>query len=129
MFLIHAVEGGHIPAFEYLPAGAITPKVGMAMVQSGGVLAMASGDAAPAYISMLESAQALEEGELMPVIRVTPEIVFETEASVSIASVKLGDKLTIATDGMRVTATPGGAAEVVAVDGTEAGSKVRVRFA
>ena len=25
-FLIHTVEGGRVPAWEYLPAGAITPR-------------------------------------------------------------------------------------------------------
>ena len=44
-------------------------------------------------------------------------------------SVKLGDKVTIYTDGLQVTATTtSGVAEVVGMDGTAAGSTVLVRF-
>jgi len=43
--------------------------------------------------------------------------------------VKPGNKVTIHTDGMQVTATTeGGVAEIVAMDGTAAGDKCRVRF-
>lgn len=34
-FLIQQVDGGRVPGIEYLPCGAITPKVGMALIQSG----------------------------------------------------------------------------------------------
>ena len=52
-FLIQQVDGGRIPGIEYLPAGAITPKVGMALTQTGGNLAVASGTTTPTYISMV----------------------------------------------------------------------------
>ena len=42
---------------------------------------------------------------------------------------KLGDKVTLHTDGLQVTATTAsGVAEVVGMDGTAAGDRVRVRF-
>lgn len=53
-FLIQQVDGGRIPGIEYLPAGAITPKVGMALTQTGGNLAVASGTTTPTYISMVQ---------------------------------------------------------------------------
>ena len=41
-FKIHKIDDGRIPGIEYLPCGAITPKVGMALVQSAGNLAIAT---------------------------------------------------------------------------------------
>ena len=35
-FLIQQVDGGRVPGIEYLPCGAITPRIGMALIQSGG---------------------------------------------------------------------------------------------
>ena len=51
-FKIHSIDDNRISGIEYLPCGAITPKVGMALVQSGGNLALATGTNAPTYISM-----------------------------------------------------------------------------
>ncbi len=130
MFLIHTTDDGRIPPFEYMPCSAIAPKIGQAMVpNASGQLALATGTTKPAYISVCERKDAVEAGTIIPVIRVGADIIFETTASAAIASVKPGNKLTIHTDGAQVTATTeGGIAEVVETDGTEAGSKVRVRF-
>ena len=131
-FLIHSIDDGHVPAWEYLPCGAITPKVGMALVQSSGNLAIATGTTAPAYISMVEKDAAVSAGTLIPVIRVSPDIIFETELSASGTSLKQGDKVTLhASNGMQFTATTtSGVAEVIDFpDGSQAsGARVRVRF-
>ena len=128
-FLIHSVEHGRVPAFEYLPCSAITPKVGMALVQSGGNLALASGATKPAYISMIEKETACAAGDIIPVIRVDEGIVFETESSAAFTNIKLGNKVTLASDGLRVTATTtDGMAEVVHIEDTASGGMVRVRF-
>ncbi len=128
-FLIHTVEGGRVPAWEYLPAGAITPQVGMALTQTSGNLALASGTTAPTYISMREETDKLTAGTIIPVIRVLDSIIFETTFSAAATSIKVGDKVTIHTDGLQVTATTtGGVAEVVWMEGTASGAKVRVRF-
>lgn len=128
-FLIHSVEDGHNLPIEYLPCGAITPVVGMALVQSGGYLAKATGTTAPAYMSMCQAKEALQEGEIIPVIRVTDDIVFETVLGEDGAALKQGDKVTLDAGGTGVTATTaGGVAEIVYMDGTDAGSMCRVRF-
>lgn len=128
-FYIHSVDDGRVPAIEYLPCGAITPKVGMALVQTGGNLAIASGAAKPAYISMCERETACAAGDVIPVIRVQPDVIFETTFSAAATAIKLGNKVTLHTDGLQVTATTtDGVAEVVGMDGTAAGSPVRVRF-
>lgn len=129
MFRIHSTNDGRVPPIEYLPAGAITPKVGMALVQSSGNLALASGTTVPTYISMCERETALTAGDLIPVIRVEDGMIFGTELSAAGTSLKLGTKVTIATDGLRVTATTtDGVAEIVAINGTAIGDEVLVRF-
>lgn len=129
-FKIHSIDGsGHIPGIEYLPCGAITPKIGMALVQSSGNLAIATGAVAPTYISMCEKESACTAGDIIPVIRVSHDMIFETESSAAFSSIKLGDKVTLAAGGLAVTATKtDGVAEVVYIDGTASGDMVRVRF-
>lgn len=131
MFLLHSTDDGRIPSLEYLPAGAITPKVGMALVQSSGNLAIATGTTKPTYISMVEKSSALTAGDIIPVFRIDPDMIFETSFSASAADIKLGQKVTLhASSGGQVTATTtSGVAEVVYMDGTASGSMCRVRFA
>lgn len=127
-FMIHSTDDGRVPATEYLPAGTITPKAGMALTQTGGLLVSAVGTTAPSYIAMCEREQTCEAGEDIPVIRVSGDVIFEATFSADADSVALGDKVTISADGLSVTATTGGPAEVVYIDGTEKGSMCRVRF-
>ena len=129
-FKIYKTDDGRIPGIEYLPCSAITPKVGMALVQSSGNLAIATGTTAPTYISMCEKDSACTAGDIIPVIRVSKDMVFETNFSAAATSVKLGNKVSLlASDGMSVTATTtDGVAEVVYMDGTASGAMCRVRF-
>lgn len=128
-FKVHSTDDGRVPGIEYLPCGAITPKVGMALTQTAGNLAIAAGGVKPTYISMCERETACAAGDVIPVMRVQPDMIFETEWSAAATAVKLGNKVTLATDGLKVTATTtDGVAEVVGIDGTAAGNTVRVRF-
>ena len=128
-FLIHSVDDNRVLGLEYLPVSAITPKVGMALVQTSGNLALASGTTAPTYISMCERKEACTAGDLIPVVRVQKDIIFGVPAQAAMTSVKLGDKVTIHTVVGQVTATTtSGVAEVVGMEDTAAGSTVLVRF-
>lgn len=131
MFLIHTVDGGHVPPYEYLPAAAIAPKIGMAMApNASGQLAVAGGGTAPKYICMQEKEEAVAAGTMIPVVRADAGVIFETTFSASASSVKVGSKVTLSADGLQVTGTTtDGVAEVVEMLGTTAGSTVRVRFA
>ena len=131
MFLLHSTDDGRIPSIEYLPCGAITPKVGMALTQSSGNLAIATGTTKPTYISMVDKAAACMAGDIIPVFRIDPDMIFETSFSASASDIKLGQKVTLhASSGAQVTATTtSGVAEVVYMDGTASGSMCRVRFA
>lgn len=131
-FLLHSIDGSaKISGIEYLPAGAITPKAGMALVQSSGKLAVCTGASAkPTYISMIEKSAACTSGDIIPVIRVLPDMIFETTLSASGTSLNLGDKVQVAS-GIQVNATTSnGVAEIVEFPtGSQAsGAKVRVRF-
>lgn len=133
MFLPHKNAAGNALPWETLPAGAITPKAGMALIQTGGNLKIATGTSAPTYISMCERDSACAEGELIPVIRVDHDTIYETTNSAAFSSVKKGDKVTLhESDGLQVTATTAsGVAEVVDFDAAaaaDAGGKVYVRF-
>jgi hypothetical protein len=129
-FIPYANEDGRAAPWEYLPCGAITPKLGMALVQSSGNLAIATGTAKPAYISMCEKSAAVSAGTVIPVIKVQPDQVFECTNSASLSGVAIGQKVTLhASNGMQVTGTTtSGVATVVAKDGDAAGSRVLVRF-
>lgn len=129
-FMIHTVDGGHVPGYEYLPVSAIVPKVGMAMqVNASGQLAAAAETAKPGYICMQTRNETATAGELIPVIRAEHEIIFETTFSAAASSVKVGSKVTLAADGLQVTGTTtDGIAEVVEMGGNAAGDWVRVRF-
>ena len=132
MFVPHKNAAGNVIPWEYLPAGAITPKAGMALVQSSGNLAVASGTTSPTYLSMMEKDSACTAGDIIPVIRVDHDTIYETTNQASFASIKRGDKVTLHTDGLQVTATKtSGIAEVVDFDdvaASGAGGKVWVRF-
>ena len=128
---IHSIDGGRVPGIEYLPCSAITPKVGMALIQnSDGNLAIATGVNGPKYISMCERETACAAGDIIPVIRVNEDMILETSFSAAATAVKLGAKVTLhASSGLQVTATTtNGVAEVVYMDGTASGSMCRVRF-
>lgn len=129
MFLNIKNDDGHVAPFEQYPCSAITPKNGMAMKLASGKLAKASGTDVPEFICVEEHDANVEADTMVTVVRVDHDTVYETELSAAGTNLKLGEKVTIATDGLRVTATTtDGVAEIVYIDGTAAGDKVHVRF-
>lgn len=129
-FIPYTRDTDQVQPYEYLPCSAMKPEVGMAMIMSSGNLAKCGVAVKPQYICMMEGKETVEAGTLIPVIRVKDDMVFETTASVAINAVKLGDKVTLASDAKQITATTtSGVAELVAIDGVVAGSTVKVRFA
>lgn len=127
-FIPYSYRDGQPEPWEYLQTSAIgTVTVGMALTLSNGKLAKATGTVRPDYISMYGGTAAA--GDTIPVIRVYEETIFETEFSAAAASAAAGGKHTIDTTGTMITATTtSGVAEVVSLNGTAAGDKVRVRF-
>lgn len=133
MFKLIKTDDGRVPPLEYLPCGAITPTDGMALLQSSGNLAIAAGTNKPTYISAVTKAAACTAGDIIPVFRVQPDMIFETTNSANFENVVKGDKVTLhASSGLQVTATEtNGVAEVIdfeAAAATATGKRVLVRI-
>jgi hypothetical protein len=130
-FIPYSNEEGRVTPWEYLPCGAIQPDIGTALVLSSGVLAIATGTTKPTHISMYHADSTLASGTIIPVIRVEPDEVFECTNSASLASVYVGQKVTLhASNGAQVTATTSsGVAEIVEkTAGSGTGNRTLVRF-
>lgn len=127
-FRVHTTEDGRNMPHTYLPAGGLKPEIGMALRLESGNLVPAKGAERPEYISMAERTTTCGEGETIPVIRAAEDVTWEAEASAEMTGVKTGDKVTISTDGMHITATKGGPAQVLGMEGTAVGDRIFVRF-
>ena len=87
-FLISQNNGGIVPGLEYLPAGAITPKIGMALVMTDGNLAACGATTRPQYICATAADEALDAGNGMQVTATTTSGVAEV---VSMDGTAIGD--------------------------------------
>lgn len=126
-FKPYAYRTGMADSWEYMQAGELgDAEPGMALVQEENYLQTVFGAGKPDYICMYRGN--VEEGDIIPVIRVHPDTRFATTFSVAADTVAVGQKLTIAAGGLEVTATEGGCFEVTEIRGTEAGDEVIGRF-
>lgn len=128
-FLIHSTGDHRVPVNKLLPCGAITPKVGMAMVLANGSLAIATGTTKPTHICMEEHQTAVAAGTLIHVHQVEPDITWGAPLTVAGTNLKEGQKVTISADGLGVTATTtDGVATIEKICGTNLDDIVLVRF-
>ena len=125
-FLPYKFDGSIRPqSIQYLPGSAFTPKVGMALKYNSGKLALCSGTTKPEYISLVEKSAALSAGDVIPVLRIHPDMIFAVPAQADASAVADGSKVTIHTDGLQVTATTtSGVAEIVGREGTGAAGDI-----
>ena len=79
---------------------------------------------------MCEKSAAVSAGDIIPVIAVQPDQIFECTNSASLADVNIGSKVTLhASNGLQITATTSsGVARLVAKDGDASGSRCLVKF-
>lgn len=127
-FLLQNMDVGQTPPIEYRQITAEEAVVlGEALVTaSTGLLTKCGATAKPEYIAVGPQ----DEKDVAPVVRVQDYQVWETQLSAAGTSLKLGNKVTLETDGLRVTATTAsGVAVIVDMEGTAVGDNVRVRFA
>lgn len=127
MFDLKKILNGrmNVPEPERHVAGAdIEP--GMALTLSAGKLTACTGAKAPTHISM----GIAKNGDLCPVCAVAHDQIYEVEVSAAPTSLTEGDKVTIGTDSMTVTATKtDGVATIVALNGAAAaGDKIMIKF-
>ena len=114
------------PPMEYLPVTTDeTYTVGEALVLASGAVTKCGATVAPAFIAA--GSEPVNGG--LPVWRVQKYMIFEVPLSAEGTAHKIGDKVTLHTDGLQVTATTtSGVAEIAAIDGTAIGDTVAVRF-
>ena len=129
-FKIKTLLTDSTPSLEYLAGTASEAfKAGEALVYSEtGTLTKASGAVTPEYICASEITLP-SGGGLVPVMRIKSDTLYEVPLSASGASLYCGNKVTIGSDGLTVTATVlNGTAEITAMDGTAVGDTVTVKF-
>ncbi len=116
--------------WEHLTAAAGTYKVGQLLSVTGGKLTAitAASTTTPPYVCMADATVA--DGELLPVVRVNEDAIYETTLSAAAASAKVGTKLEVSAGGLEADAAATGTFEVVTImEGTAKGDTVRGRFA
>ena len=127
MFYLAKIENGrmNVPEPEYLEAGAAIA-CGEALVLTDGKLAKCGATVAPKYIAMSEAAA----GAVVPVCRVESNQVYDVPVSAAPTALKVGDKVTLDSDALGVTATTtSGVATIVSLNGaTKAGDIITVRI-
>ena len=108
-------------AESYVPGEALS-------IGTGGTVTKCSGATKPAFIcqSKMENAAA---GDMVCVTLVHPQQILEVPLEASGASLKVGNKVTVGTDGLTVTATTAsGVFTITEILGTAIGDCVRGRF-
>lgn len=115
----------NVPEPERHVAG-VDIEPGMALTLSAGKLTACTGAKAPTHISM----GIAKSGALCPVCAVAHDQLYDVPLSAAPTSLTEGDKVTIGTDSMTVTATKtDGVATIVALNGAAAiGDKIMIKF-
>ena len=127
-FKLYQMDTGITPPIDYVPATANEVfTVGEALVMKAGAASKCGATTKPTFVCVGPA----ENGNV-PVMQVQDYMVFGTTLSAAPAegaTIKPGDKLTLSTDAMQVTATTtSGVATVVAIEGQTVDSVVHVRF-
>lgn len=129
MFLLSRMLVGNTPPIVYMqPTDSESYQVGEALKLASGKVTLCSGAVAPSHVCV----GPIDDNGVVPCVEVQKYMEFETTLGVAptdSATVGVGDKVTLHTDGMQVTATKtSGVAEVTGIDGQTVGSRVTVKF-
>ena len=119
-------NGNNFPIIELKPATAGTYEVGDALVYSTGKVATASGANKPAFICATSVVAA--SGDKIAVNPVYAGQTWKTTFSADGSALKAGAKVTISSDGKKVTATTTNGVATLAEDGGATGASVLVKF-
>lgn len=129
MFMLSRMLVGNTPPIVYMqPTDSENYQVGEALKLASGKVTLCSGAVAPSHVCV----GPVDDNGVVPCVEVQKYMEFETTLGVAptdSATVGVGDKVTLHTDGMQVTATKtSGVAEVTGIDGQTVGSRVTVKF-
>ena len=108
-----------------------TYKVGETLkTSSDGKLTKASGTDVPEYVCSADYVAPASNAGDLPVTEINGGQIYRVPLQAAGTSLKVGDKVTIHTDGLQVTATTtSGVAEIVKIEGTAVGNYVQVHLA
>ena len=107
-----------------------TFKVGETLKLADGTLTKCTGTVAPKYVCLADYVAPSSNAAKIPVVEVNAGQLYRVPLQASGSSLKVGDKVTIHTDGLQVTATTtNGVAEIIKIEGTAVGDKVIVHLA
>lgn len=128
-FQLYSTDDGHVPAWEYLPCEAITPKVGLCLAFDTTSEQLQVSEK-PEYICMREEAAAVDAGTLIPAIRVTKDIVFASSLDAANEALTVGSLVDVDATGLLVDAdsSTDDVFQLTYMDGTATGAAVRGRF-
>lgn len=121
-------DNGAVLPWEYMPAAAATYKAGQLLTVRGGKVTALTADSAttPPYLCMADVTVATA-GDPIPVTRVSRDWIYESELKEAMNAAEPGAKASVAAAGVSVASTAG-TFELVSVEGTAAGDKVRGRW-
>lgn len=121
------LDGSSDPLEYYKMTDSEAVTIGEGLVQTSGRLTKVGATATPEFIA-LKTASAGTDVEI-PVVRVKENREFETTSTATVATTLVGSKVTLHTDGLKVTATTtSGVFLISATDGVTTTSKVRGYF-
>ncbi len=107
-----------------------TFKVGETLKIASGKLTKCIGTAVPEYVSCADYVAPASNAKDIPVVEINPGQIYRVPLQAAGGSLVVGDKVTIHTDGLQVTATTtSGVAEIVKIEGTGVGDYVQVHLA
>jgi hypothetical protein len=124
-FMPYSYENGQPLPSEYLPVSAGTVTVGQCMALSGGRLGLS---VQPTYIALCDRKSATE-GEVIPAMHITDDLVLEAPLAADSPALKPGDTVDVAADGLTIASTGTNKnVQIITMDGTAQGDLCRVRF-
>lgn len=129
MFMLANMDVGLTPPIEYrIMKDGEQAVLGEALVLTAGALTKCGATARPDFVAVGPS----DANGVAPVVKVQDYMEWETTLSAAPAegaALAAGTKVTLAEDGLQVTATTAsGVAAITQLDGTAVGSTVHVRF-
>lgn len=127
-FIPKFYHDGAVDAWVHFPAAAGEYHIGMALTQTSGNLAKASGAVKPTYICMAEKVTTAA-GELIAAIPVDASTEFEVALTAAVSGLKAGTTANISADGMSLVAGENGVFRVVSASGAAIGDVAVGRFA
>ena len=127
MFMIHKTDTGAVVPWEYLAAAAGEYKAGQLLDVSGGQLTAITAvcSTTPAYLCMGDTTA--EAGDVIPVTRVTDDVIYENYENELESDTKVGSKMSVGAGGLTLVGVTAGTFEVTYLENAD-GGVVRGRF-